>query len=80
MSPRELAQRYHEWGWAPIPLGVGKKKATEPWQRWQSEFPPPELIRKWWPERSKRNVGILCGEPSGGLLVRDFDAAGEYEI
>ena len=30
-------------------------------------------IKKWWTKHPTANIGIACGEPSGGLLVIDLD-------
>ncbi len=31
------------------------------------------IIKKWWSKHPNANIGIACGEPSGGLLVIDLD-------
>lgn len=33
----------------------------------------PEIARKWWEVTPKCNVGVVCGEPSGGIVVIDVD-------
>lgn len=73
-----LAWTYHRWGWATAALGVGSKQPTSKWKLWTDAFPPDHWVKKNWPESSNRNVGIICGQASGGLIVRDFDDAAEY--
>ncbi len=77
-SMRELAWQYRGWGWSVVPLNVGRKKTSERWKRYQGERPPDCWIRSKWGPKSCRNVGIILGQASGDLLVRDFDDANDY--
>ena len=71
----ESALEYLYLGLAPVPLCVGKKKLslrTGELERYRNDPPSLNQIRSWWVPKSKRNIGILCGSSSNGLLVRDF--------
>lgn len=78
-SLSSLAWTYHRWGWATVPLRVGTKAAARKWKMWFDAFPPDHWIKSNWPETSNRNIAVICGQVSGGLIVRDFDDAAEYE-
>ncbi len=75
---RQLALLYRDLGWSVIPLNVGRKQTTQRWGRWQRELPPSDWIRKQWPPGSRRNIGVVCGRVSGGLVVRDWDEPTAY--
>ena len=75
----QIARLYRDLGWSVIPLNVGHKRTSQRWTRWQKELPPCEWIAQQWPPGSRRNVGVVCGAVSGGLVVRDWDDAEAYE-
>lgn len=70
---RTAAQVYLSMGWVPIPIEVGSKAPGYGWQTrtWDSaaaslddDFPP----------AAPRNVGVLLGEASTGLVDLDLDS------
>jgi hypothetical protein len=62
---------YLRRGWAPIPYARGTKRPSgagaEGWPSWR--FTPEEIPEKF----GGKNVGILLGAPSGGLVDVDLD-------
>ena len=69
---------YCENGFAIIPLKErdkvpATKKGLNDW------FDDPEGARELWTEYPNYNIGIVCGTPSHGLLVLDFDIDEEKE-
>lgn len=66
------ALAYVEEGFAVIPLHV---RAKEPLTEnglddWTND---PDVVRAWWGRFPFANIGIVCGAPSGGLVVLDLD-------
>ncbi len=70
-TAREAAHHYRERGWRPIPLPAGSKKPTTP--RWQHLSLSASELDRCFPTGA--NIGILLGEPSGGLVDVDLDCA-----
>lgn len=69
MTALEAAREYRELGWAPIPVPAkAKKPALDGWQR--LKLADADLPRHF---ASNPNVGLLVGEPSGGLVDVDLD-------
>lgn len=76
------ARDYIERGWAVIPLAPGKKEPVT--RRGLNDWTDnPEQADVWWGQGSyaghgdpSRNVGIVCGQVSGGLVVIDIDDGG----
>jgi biotin operon repressor len=65
----EAALRYHDLGWAPIPLHPGDKR---PLIRWNTpERLPRESLSQFF--SGDVNVGVRTGKVSGGLVVLDVD-------
>ncbi len=59
-------------GMAVFPLRPrGKEPAFSGWQ--EAATQDKEQIERWWSSNPEYNVGIACGEPSGGLVVLDLD-------
>ncbi|WP_370964916.1 bifunctional DNA primase/polymerase [Amycolatopsis sp. cg9] len=59
-------------GWPVFPLQPNSKiPAIKRWE--QRATTDSETIHRWWPDKSRKNVGIACGP--AGLLVLDLDAA-----
>ena len=67
----EMAKRYYEEGLAVIPVKYRDKRPLIPWKEYQEKRPAWEEIEGYFLKGA--NVGILCGVPSGGLVVFDFD-------
>jgi putative DNA primase/helicase len=79
MSSASAAVRYIKHGYAPIPIPARSKGPNlKDWQHLRLE---PEDVPKYF--NNGRNIGLLLGEPSGGLIDIDLDApeavaAGRY--
>lgn len=67
-----IAQQYVELGFCVIPINWRSKKATlEGWP--QLRLKPDDLPRYF--DGRPLNIGVLLGEPSGGLVDVDLDSA-----
>lgn len=75
----ESAYLYHELGFSTLPLLVGDKKPGIPsWKIYQDRRPSHSELEQWF-GGDRRNIGIICGSVSQGLMVRDFDTENSYE-
>ena len=70
------ALAYRAYGLSVIPLRPKTKEAAIRWAKYQREVAEEEEIRSWF--ATDKNIGIVCGQASGGLVVRDFDEAEAY--
>lgn len=68
-ATQDAARRYIERGFAPIPVPSGSKNPNRP--NWESERHTLEDIPLAW--NNGQNIGLLTGEPSGGLADVDMD-------
>jgi hypothetical protein len=68
---RVWAEKYLDRGYAPIPIGLGQKGPR--YEGWQDLRVTRDTISDHFKEDS--NVGLLLGEPSGGLIDIDLDTA-----
>ncbi len=76
----DAATDYARRGWSVIPVGLNKKPTLRAWKAQQSVRTDPKDVPAWFKKlRGVAGVGIILGEVSGGLYVRDFDEAAEYE-
>jgi len=69
-SIKDAAITYFYEGLSVIPL-IGKRANS--WERFQRERALPEIIHYWARAGKLHNVGIICGEVSGNLVVMDLD-------
>ena len=70
-TARDAAARYLGQGWAPIPL---PPRSKDPGRKdWQDLRPTAADLDALFPAGVERNVGLLLGEPSGGLVDVDLD-------
>src|SRR5262249_33270556 len=69
MNAIEAARRYRRAGFSPIEIPRGAKNPGRP--GWTDERHTIESVAHFNPES---NVGVLNGEPSGGLVDVDLDA------
>lgn len=67
---------YHARGWCVIPA-VGKR-ACATWKRFQAKRPSEEQLRTWFSNVEAKNIAVILGEVSGGLVCRDFDVVESY--
>ena len=68
----ETALEYEKRGWSVIQLKSRDKAPRIDWQEFQSRCATPDEIKQWWLEYPLGNVGIVCGEVSG-IVVIDID-------
>lgn len=66
----EYAELYLECGYSVVPLNENKK-ATMPWDRLKNEPLQPNEVEPAFAKAAK--IGVLCGTPSEGLYLIDFD-------
>ncbi len=72
------ALRYHSLGLCIIPIKPRKKQpACRRWSQYQKDRPTEQQLRKWFV--TEKNLAVVCGPVSGGLVVRDFDDMEAYE-
>ena len=70
-TPLDVARAYLARGWQPLPLPARSKAPTvQGWSRLR--LTAPELADHF--GGAPRNVGVLLGEPSGGLVDVDLDS------
>jgi len=75
----KAALSYHDQGWAVIPIKHRSKIAEIDWKRYQHERPSREQVEQWFGNGKDRNIGILTGQISGGLVVLVFNEEGDFE-
>lgn len=77
------ANEYLDRGWSVLPIASDKKPAIKRWKPLQRERPNQSDFDHWFkPTASGASVvglGIILGDVSGGLAVRDFDDPDAYE-
>jgi hypothetical protein len=66
------AARYAELGWRVVPV-VGKVPRI-PWK----DAPPYDRLDHQWEDPVTTGIAVVLGQPSGGLIVRDFDVVASY--
>lgn len=68
------AMRLHNQGFCLLPLKPKSKiPALRSWTRYQTERPPVAIVRKWFAGSTRKNMGVVLGPVSDGLICRDFD-------
>ena len=73
---KKAALSYLERGWSPIPVPRGEKNPGR--RGWQDESLDADGIER---EFCKpQNIGVLLGEPSGGLLDVDLDSPAAVKL
>ncbi len=78
-SKLSWARVYAGFGWAVLPVHRGTKKvALDKWLDYQTRRPTDVELTTWFGDGSQYELAILCGNVSGGLVVRDFDTAAGY--
>ena len=65
------ALAYAENGYAVIPVGRNKIPLINDWPN--KAATDSQQIISWWSQWPDANIGIVCGEKSGGLIVVDVD-------
>lgn len=74
----DVVQEWYERGFTPLPLHYPTKRAAVQWHSWQKRRPSLSVVRKAFDHKFYRNLGVLCGKVSGGLVVLDFDRPLHY--
>lgn len=72
------AQNCLEFGYSPIPLVPDGKKPLIPWKEFQNRRATPDELSEWF-SSTRNNIGIVCGNISGGLFAKDFDERSKAE-
>ncbi len=76
----DAATDYARRGLSVIPVGADKKPVVKGWKSLQLVRTEPADVPNWFAkQKGVAGVGIICGEVSSGLYVRDFDDAGAYQ-
>lgn len=70
-EPRAAALAYYDAGLSVIPC-TGKK-ALVGWQRYQTVRASRVEIARWYPHGGQKNIGVVLGKVSGGIVVIDLD-------
>jgi len=65
---------YRANGLNMIPVKAGDKKPYVPWEQYQKRKSTQKEIEQWFLSGAGFNIGIVCGQISGGLVVVDIDA------
>lgn len=76
-SAFDAALLYVRRGWAPIPLSYMKKDVVT--KEWQNLRITEATLSRYF-NGHPQNIGVLLGEPSGGLLDVDLDAPEAVEL
>ena len=71
-SMLDFALAYADAGLAVFPLRPHDKRPATA-NGFKDATRDPSIIEKWWTRTPDANIGIACGERSGGLVVLDFD-------
>jgi len=67
------AKKLVDKGFSVIPIKAkDKAPAIQSWKEYQNRMPTEEELHVWF-DPGDKNVGIICGRVSGGLVVVDFD-------
>lgn len=73
----EAAKQYAALELSVIPL-QGKRPALKSWKQYQKDRASSQEIEHWHQQGLLENVGIVCGNVSGNLVVLDLDGAAGY--
>lgn len=67
------ALEYIDQGICVIPIRPKDKRPLIPWQEFQSRMPTEDELYTWFENHPERNIAVVCGAISGGLVVVDID-------
>src|SRR5262245_35662842 len=69
LSARSAAERFLNAGFVPVPIPYGEKgPRRKEWEKLRLEDYP---LKDMFPQSRQLNIGLLLGEPSGGLIDVD---------
>jgi len=76
----EYARLYHEIGLSVFPLVRGSKRPAKGfrWTEYRERRASESELRDWFAS-DRRDIAVIPGDISGGVVVRDFDLVGSYE-
>lgn len=77
----ECARLYHELGLSVFPLVRGTKFPAKnfSWTQYRDDRPPTDSeLRKWFAS-GRRDIAVIAGDISGGVVIRDFDEVSSYK-
>jgi len=78
MLPHAL--RYYDSGLSVIPDKPKDKRPDLPeWECFTHERASRQTLVYWWQQKPSRNIGVVTGEVSGGLVCLDFDAIKAFD-
>lgn len=61
-----------------IPLAPGSKKPMVKWEEYQKRLPTEEEVKSWFGS-GRANIGVVCGQVSGGLVALDFESERSFK-
>ncbi len=76
MNMLHEALAWHDAGYAPLPLAIdgSKKPWVDDWRTFTEEPPTRDEVAAIFTRRSNtQGIGLLCGAPSGGLEMLEFE-------
>jgi len=76
------ALEYLKRGWSVIPIKHRDRSGKQPacrWKPYQETRPTEPQLRKWFARDGIDGLAVVCGQVSGGLVVRDFDDVTVYD-
>ncbi len=74
----DIARAYLARGWRPIPCPRGKKGLNR--RGWTELRVTEANVERYFPPGKELNIGVLMGEPSGGLVDVDLDCPEALEL
>jgi hypothetical protein len=73
-TPLEVARGYHRRGWPPVPVPPRSKNPG--FDGWQNLLIPYDALPRYFRDNGEvQNIGVLLGDPAGGLQDVDLDTA-----
>lgn len=69
----DAALEYVAKGYSVIPVQPRGKTPLVPWSDFMTRKATEAEVREWWSKTPAANIGIVCGNISGGLAVIDID-------
>jgi hypothetical protein len=75
----DYALEYSSRGYSVIPIEYSTKRAIVEWDVYQKRKPSDSEINTWFGSNQPKNIAIVCGQVSGGLVVTEFDVPSHYE-
>ena len=79
LVPARAAWLYRREGFSVIPC-KGKQPNNIRWSVFQRYVPTPNQLLMWERQFLFQNVGIICGQVSGGLVVIDLDGENAVQV